>query len=325
MIINKINLKSKIFIPGYRGMVGSAVWKNLKSIGYENLIGKSSKDLDLRNQDRVKTFFEKELPDYVIVAAAKVGGIHANNIYRAQFIYDNLMIQNNLIHMSHLCKVKKLLFLGSSCIYPVNCKQPIKEEFLLTGPLEPTNEPYAIAKISGIKMCESYYREYGCNFISVMPTNLYGPGDNYDLNNSHVVPALIRKFHEAKINKLPNVQVWGTGNVKREFMYVNDMADACVFLLNNLDAEELYNNGITHINIGTGKDLSIKELAEMISQVVGFEGKITFDETKPDGAPRKLLDVSYLKNLGWSYKTELKEGLTSTYKLYSKQNINTNN
>ena len=210
MIINKINLKSKIFIPGYRGMVGSAVWKNLKSIGYENLIGKSSKDLDLRNQDRVKTFFEKELPDYVIVAAAKVGGIHANNIYRAQFIYDNLMIQNNLIHMSHLCKVKKLLFLGSSCIYPVNCKQPIKEEFLLTGPLEPTNEPYAIAKISGIKMCESYYREYGCNFISVMPTNLYGPGDNYDLNNSHVVPALIRKFHEAKINKLPNVQVWGT-------------------------------------------------------------------------------------------------------------------
>ena len=290
-------LNSKIYIAGHNGMVGSAIWKNLQSKGYNNLIGKSSTDLDLRNQKSVEEFFKNENPEYVFIASAKVGGIYANNTFRAQFIYDNLMIQNNLIHSSHLFGVKKLLFLGSSCIYPRDCPQPMKEESLLSNKLEETNEPYAIAKIAGIKLCENYFKQYKCNFISAMPTNLYGPGDNYDLNNSHVIPALIRKFHEAKIKNSQNVEVWGTGKPKREFLYVDDMADACIFLMTNLEAESLYDFGVSHVNIGSGHELSIKELSEAIGIVVGYQGEIIFNETKPDGAPRKLLDNSLLK--GW--------------------------
>lgn len=297
---------SKVYIAGHRGLVGSAIYRRLKEEGYFNLITRTSNEVDLRNQLDVASFFSEEKPEYVFLAAAKVGGILANNTYPAEFIYDNLLIQSNIIHQSYVCGVKKLLFLGSSCIYPKFAPQPMQEEHLLTGELEPTNEPYAIAKIAGIKMCQSYNRQYKTNFISVMPTNLYGPGDNFDLENSHVLPALIRKFHEAKINSSEQVELWGTGTPKREFLYVDDLADACLFLMKYYEGSEI-------INIGTGKDLTIKELAAIISEVVGYKGKETWDLTKPDGTPRKLLDVNKLKSLGWSAKTSLKEGIEKTY------------
>jgi len=297
---------SKIYIAGHRGMVGSAIMRNLKSKGYTNFITKTSKELDLRNSQAVSNFFVEEKPEYVFLAAAKVGGIQANNVYRADFIYENLMIQNNVIHNSHLNGVKKLLFLGSSCIYPKLAPQPLKEEYLLTGLLEETNEPYAIAKIAGIKMCESYKRQYGCNFISVMPTNMYGPNDSYNLNNSHVLPALIRKFHDAKENNLPSVEMWGTGLPMREFLHADDLGDACVFLMNNYDGEQF-------VNIGSGKDLTIKDLALLIKNIVGFKGEITHDLSKPDGTPRKLMDVSYLHSLGWRHNIELPEGIKQVY------------
>ncbi|MGK7389594.1 MAG: GDP-L-fucose synthase [Candidatus Cyclobacteriaceae bacterium M2_1C_046] len=297
---------SKIYIAGHRGMVGSAIVRKLEAEGYSNIISKTSSELDLRDQKQVEGFFTKEKPDYIFLAAAKVGGIMANNIYRAEFLYDNLMIQNNVIHQSYLSGVKKLMFLGSSCIYPKHAPQPLKEEYLLTGPLEPTNEPYAIAKISGIKMCDAYRRQYGCNFISVMPTNLYGPNDNYDLNNSHVLPALLRKFHEAKENKLEYVEVWGSGTPKREFLHADDLADACLFLMKNF-------NEAGFVNIGTGEDISIAELAALVKSIVGFEGKIKWDKAKPDGTPRKLMDVEKLKALGWTNKINLNSGIYSTY------------
>ena len=297
---------SKIYIAGHRGMVGSAIMRNLKSKGYTNFITKTSKDLDLRNSQAVSDFFVEEKPEYVFLAAAKVGGIQANNVYRADFIYENLMIQNNVIHNSHLNGVKKLLFLGSSCIYPKLAPQPLKEEYLLTGLLEETNEPYAIAKIAGIKMCESYKRQYGCNFISVMPTNMYGPNDSYNLNNSHVLPALIRKFHDAKENNSPSVEMWGTGSPMREFLHADDLGDACVFLMNNYDGEQF-------VNIGSGKDLTIKDLALLIKDIVGYAGEIVHDLSKPDGTPRKLMDVSYLHSLGWKHKIELPEGIKQVY------------
>jgi GDP-L-fucose synthase len=301
-------------------MVGSAIWRNLESKGYTNLIGRSSKELDLRNQQAVAGFFEQEKPEYVIDAAAKVGGILANSSYRAQFIYENLMIQNNLIHGAHVCGVKKLLFLGSSCIYPRDCPQPIKEEYLLTGLLEQTNEPYAIAKIAGIKMCENYFLQYGCNFISVMPANLYGPQDNFDLNSSHVIPALMQKFIDAQKSNNPQVQVWGSGKPKREFLYVDDMADACVLLFEKLHADILYQNGVTHINIGTGEDLTIADLARTIQKVVKYDGEIVFDLSKPDGTPRKLLDSSRLEKFGWKSKVDLKTGLKKMYDWYVYEN-----
>lgn len=296
----------KIFVAGHNGMVGSAIVRALQREGYQNLIVKSSAELDLTNQQLVADFFEKQQPKYVFLAAAKVGGIHANNSYRADFIHQNLMIQNNVIHSSHVCQVKKLLFLGSSCIYPKFAKQPIKESELLSGKLEPTNEPYAIAKIAGIKMCQAYRDQHNDNFISVMPTNLYGPNDNYDLQNSHVLPALIRKFHEAKINKLSNVEIWGSGSPKREFLHVDDLADACLFLMLNY-------NDAPFLNIGTGTDLSIKELALLIKDVVGYSGDLKFDRTKPDGTPRKLLDVSKVNAVGWKYKIPLADGITKVY------------
>lgn len=297
---------AKIFVAGHRGMVGSAILRKLQKENFNNIITRTSQELDLRNQAAVEKFFQEERPDYVFLAAAKVGGILANNTYRANFLYDNLMIQNNVIHSVYKYNVKKLLFLGSSCIYPKLAPQPMKEEYLLSGYLEPTNEPYAIAKIAGIKMCEAYRAQYQCNFISVMPTNLYGPNDNYDLNNSHVLPALIRKFHEAKIKKLPQVVVWGTGKPRREFMHVDDLADACLFLMKN------YNNS-KFVNIGTGKDISIAELVELIKNITGYEGAIVYDTSKPDGTPRKLLDLTYLHSLGWHHKIELEEGIRSTY------------
>ena len=301
-----MNNNSKIYIAGHRGMVGSAIMRNLKSKGYTNFITKTSKELDLRNSQAVSDFFIEEKPEYVFLAAAKVGGIQANNVYRGDFIYENLMIQNNVIHNSYLNGVKKLLFLGSSCIYPKLAPQPLKEEYLLTGLLEETNEPYAIAKIAGIKMCESYKRQYGCNFISVMPTNMYGPNDSYNLNNSHVLPALIRKFHDAKENNLPSVEMWGTGLPMREFLHADDLGDACVFLMNNYDGEQF-------VNIGSGKDLTIKDLALLIKNIVGFKGEITHDLSKPDGTPRKLMDVSYLHSLGWKHNIELPEGIKQVY------------
>lgn len=301
-----MNKEDKIYIAGHRGMVGSAIHRELLSEGYSTIITRTSKELNLTRQSDVERFFEEEKPDYVFLAAAKVGGIVANNTYRADFINDNLQIQNNVIHSAYLNKVKKLMFLGSSCIYPKLAEQPLKENYLLTGLLEPTNEPYAIAKIAGIKMCEAYRDQYGCNFISVMPTNLYGPNDNYDLKNSHVLPALIRKFHEAKKNNLPNVVIWGSGSPKREFLHVNDLAKACVFLMNN------YNESL-FLNIGTGEDLSIKELALIVKDIVGYEGDLEFDLSKPDGTPRKLMDVSRLHNLGWKHEIELKEGIKSVY------------
>ena len=300
-------------------MVGSAIVRQLKKNGFSNLIIKSHAELDLINQKEVSKLFESEKPNYVINAAAKVGGIQANNTNRGQFIYENMMIQNNIIHSAHENKVKKLLFLGSSCIYPKLAPQPMKEEFLLTSELEQTNEPYAIAKIAGIKMCENYYRQYGDNFISVMPTNLYGVNDNFNLETSHVLPALIRKFHEAKMNNSEFVEVWGSGKPKREFLYVEDVADACVFLLENVNAADLYDEmKISHINIGCGEDLTISELVEIIASIVGFEGKIKYDSTKPDGTPRKLLDVSRLKSLGWEPSISLEEGIKLAYDWYLK-------
>jgi GDP-L-fucose synthase len=301
-----MDLSEKIYVAGHRGMVGSALVRNLKAQGYTNLIYKTHRELNLCIQQDVNAFFEEEKPDYVFLAAAKVGGIQANNTYRADFIYENLMMQNNIIHAAYKNKVKKLMFLGSSCIYPKLAPQPLKEEYLLTGELEYTNEPYAIAKIAGIKMCESYHKQYGCNYISVMPTNLYGPNDNYDLNNSHVLPALLRKFHEAKENKLNSVTVWGTGTPRREFMHADDMADACVYLMKNYNGEKF-------VNLGVGTDISIKELAHLIKEIVGYIGEIVFDSTKPDGTPRKLMDVSYLHSLGWTHKINLEQGIKSVY------------
>jgi len=308
-----INIKSKIYLAGHTGMVGSAILRRLKYDGFENVIIQTHEELDIINQNDTYEFFKINRPEYVIISAGKVGGIQANNHYRAQFLYENLMIQNNLIHSAYLTGVKKLLLLGSSCIYPRNSQQPIKEEYLLTGELEQTNEPYAIAKIAGIKMCENYFKQYGCNFISAMPTNLYGPGDNYDLNNSHVIPALLRKFHEAKINKNPEVEVWGTGTPKREFLYVDDLADACLFLIKNLNASDLDENNISHINVGCGTDLTISELATAIKGVVKYTGQIKCDKTKPDGTPKKLLDISRIIQKGWKPSTQLNEGLQKTY------------
>lgn len=300
---------AKIYVAGHNGLVGSAVVRNLTQKGYSNIVGKSSKELDLTNQKDVMEFFENEKPEYVILAAAKVGGIHANNTYPAQFIYENLMIETNIIHSAYKCNVKKLLFLGSSCIYPKLCPQPIKEEYLLTGPLEETNEAYAIAKICGIELCKFYRRQYGCDFISAMPTNLYGINDNFDLASSHVLPALIRKFHEAKISGQKEVVLWGTGRPRREFLYVDDLADALCFLLENYSGE-------SHVNIGSGVDLEIKELANIVKNIVGFEGEIVNDLSKPDGTPQKLLDVSFLKSLGWEYRTKIESGIKSVYTWY---------
>lgn len=298
---------SRIYIAGHRGMVGSAIMRQLQKEGYNQFITRTSDDLDLRDQQAVAAFFHQEKPDFVILAAAKVGGIIANNTFRAEFLYDNLMIQSNVIHEAYKNRVKKLMFLGSSCIYPKLAPQPLKEEYLLTGLLEPTNEPYAIAKIAGIKMCEAYRAQYGCNFISVMPTNLYGLNDNYDLKNSHVLPAMLRKFHEAKTEGKPFVELWGTGSPKREFLHADDMAAACVYLMKHYNEEGF-------VNIGTGEDLSIKELAEMIKEIVGYSGEIRWDTTKPDGTPRKLMDVSKLHSLGWKASIGLKEGIASVYK-----------
>ncbi|MFC2119150.1 GDP-L-fucose synthase family protein [Bacteroidota bacterium] len=308
---------SKIYIAGETGMVGSAILRNLKGKGFNNFIFYSYPEFDLINQKDTEEFFKKEKPEYVFVAAAKVGGIMANNTYRAEFIYENLMIQNNIIHFSYKYGVKKLLFLGSSCIYPKNSPQPMKEEYMLTGELEPTNEPYAIAKIAGIKMCESYFKQYKCDFISVMPTNLYGPGDNYDLSNSHVLPALIRKFHEAKINKAPSVEIWGSGKPKREFMYVEDMAEACLMVMQKLSAEELYNHlNISHLNIGTGNEISISELSLLIANIIDYKGSLKYNTSKPDGMLKKRLDVSRLGDLGYEATTGLEEGIRKAYQEY---------
>ena len=301
-----MNKNDKIYVAGHRGMVGSAIVRRLQKEGYNNLVTRTSDQLDLRNREAVARFFESEKPDYVFLAAAKVGGIVANNTYRADFIYDNLTIQNNLIHQSFLHKVTKLAFLGSSCIYPKLAPQPLSEESLLTGLLEATNEPYAIAKIAGIKMCDAYRAQYGCNFISLMPTNLYGPNDNYDLEKSHVLPALIRKFHTAKEQGLPEVVIWGTGTPLREFLHVDDLADACLFLMNTYNEAGL-------INVGTGTDLSIKDLAMLVAKIVDYQGRLIFDTSKPDGTPRKLMDVSKLTNLGWQAKIDLEQGIKMTY------------
>jgi GDP-L-fucose synthase len=301
-----MDTQSKIYVAGSRGLVGSALVRTLQNQGYHNLVLRSSQELDLRNQAAVDRFFAKEKPEYVFLAAAKVGGIQANNTYRAEFLYDNLMIEANIIHSAYQHGVQKLLFLGSSCIYPKLCPQPMKEDYLLTGFLEPTNEPYAIAKITGLKLCENYCRQYGVSFISAMPTNLYGINDNFNLANSHVLPALMRKFHEAKINGDPAVTVWGTGTPLREFLYVDDLADALVFLMNTY-------TDIAFVNVGTGQEVSIKELALTLKAVVGYEGDLVFDATKPDGTPRKLLDVSRLNAAGWQAKTDLKTGIEQTY------------
>ena len=301
-----MNSSDKIFVAGHRGMVGSALVRKLQTEGFSNIVVRTSSELDLKNQAEVGKFFQEERPEYVFLAAAKVGGIYANNAFRGEFIYENLMIQSNVIHQAHVADVKKLLFLGSSCIYPKLAPQPLQEKSLFSDVLEPTNEPYAIAKIAGIKMCEAYRDQYSCDFISAMPTNLYGPNDNYDLNNSHVLPALIRKFHEAKTNRSEEVVVWGTGAPKREFLHVSDLADACFFLMKNYSDSQF-------VNVGTGEDLSIKDLAYMIKKIVGFEGEIVFDETKPDGTPRKLMDVNKINNLGWKHRIELEEGIGSVY------------
>ncbi|MBP1694922.1 MAG: NAD-dependent epimerase/dehydratase [Deltaproteobacteria bacterium] len=306
----------RIYVAGHRGLVGTAILRRLQAEGYSNLVVRSRQELDLMRQDEVETLFETEKPEYVFLAAAKVGGILANNRYPAEFIYQNLLIESNVIHSAYASGVKKLLFLGSSCIYPRDCPQPMKEEYLLSGKLEPTNEPYAIAKIAGIKMCQSYNRQYGCRFILVMPTNLYGPGDNFDLETSHVLPALIRKFHEAKASDKSRVTsdkktvtLWGTGTARREFLHVDDLADACLFLMDHYDDSEI-------INIGVGKDISISEVADLIKDIVGFKGTIQYDRSKPDGTPRKLLDVSKLESLGWQPKISLREGVEMTYRWY---------
>lgn len=304
-----MNKNSKIYVAGHRGLVGSAIVRNLKEKGFNNIICRTHKELDLTNQNEVRRFFEEERPEYVFLAAAKVGGIHANNIYPADFIYENLMIQNNVIKAAHDFEVKKLLFLGSTCIYPKMAPQPIKEDYLLTGSLEETNEAYAVAKIAGLEMCKFFKRQYGDNFISCMPTNLYGPNDNFDLKNSHVLPALIRKFHEAKVNNSEVVEVWGTGKPLREFLYVDDMADACVFLMENYDGEQ-------HVNIGTGVEVSIRELAETVKEVVGFEGELVFNTDMPDGTPRKLTTVDKLNGLGWKHKVDLNNGIRMAYEWF---------
>ena len=306
---NPIPKDASIYVAGHNGLVGSAIVRALKKAGHNNLILKSSKELDLRNQSAVNDFYNEEKPEYVYLAAAKVGGILANDNYPAEFIYDNLMIETNLIHGAYVARVKKLLFLGSTCIYPKMAPQPLKEEYLLTGPLEPTNEWYAIAKIAGIKMCQAYRKQYGCNFISAMPTNLYGPGDNFDLQNSHVLPALIRKFHEAKINGDKEVVIWGTGKPMREFLYVDDCAEACLHMMNNYENEGF-------LNIGTGQDISINDLAELIKSTIGFTGMIGYDSSKPDGTPRKLVDVDKVNNTGWFSSVSLEEGVKQTYKWF---------
>lgn len=315
-----INLSQKVYVAGHRGMVGSAIVRNLQAKGFNNIIFRNHSELDLTNQFAVAQFFQEERPDQVYLAAAKVGGIYANNTYPAEFIYENLMVQNNVIHQAFLNGVKKLLFLGSSCIYPKMADQPMSEDVLLTGKLEPTNEPYAIAKIAGIKICESYNRQYGdshgVDYRSVMPTNLYGPGDNYHLENSHVIPSLIRRFHEAKINKLPEVVIWGTGTPRREFLYVDDMAEASIFVM-NLD-KQIYDQHTqpmqSHINVGFGSDITIAQLAATIAKTIGYEGKIAFDSSKPDGAPRKLMDSERLNQFGWRPKVNLQQGLSCAYK-----------
>ena len=304
-----MNKNSKIYVAGHRGLVGSAIVRNLQEKGFNNIIFRTHKELDLTNQNEVRKFFEEERPEYVFLAAAKVGGIHANNTYPADFIYENLMIQNNIIKAAHDFEVKKLLFLGSTCIYPKMAPQPIKEDYLLTGALEETNEAYAVAKIAGLEMCKFFKRQYGDNFISCMPTNLYGPNDNFDLKNSHVLPALIRKFHEAKVNNSEFVEVWGTGKPLREFLYVDDMADACVFLMENYDGEQ-------HVNIGTGVEVSIRELAETVKEVVGFEGELVFNTDMPDGTPRKLTTVDKLNGLGWKHKIDLNNGIRMAYEWF---------
>jgi len=309
---SRMRENSRIYVAGHRGLVGSAIVRKLREDGFDNLLLRTHGELDLTRQEEVEKFFEGENPEYVFLAAAKVGGILANNTFPAEFIYTNLCIQNNIIRASYLSGVKKLVFLGSSCIYPKLCPQPIKEEYLLSGPLEPTNEAYAIAKIAGIKMCEFYNRQYGTNFIGVMPTNLYGPNDNFDLETSHVLPAMIRKCHEAKVSNKREVVIWGTGSPRREFLHVDDLADACLYLMVNYDGREI-------VNIGVGEDLTIRELAEMIAGVIGFKGKLRFDTSKPDGTPQKLLDVSRLNNLGWQAKISLEEGIRRTYDWYLDQ------
>ncbi|MCZ4408650.1 GDP-L-fucose synthase [Cryomorphaceae bacterium 1068] len=301
-----MNKEAKVYVAGHRGMVGSAIFRALQESGYTNLIGKTSSELDLRDKTAVTFFFEEEKPEYVFLAAAKVGGISANDTYRAEFIHDNLAIELNVIDASYRAGVKKLLFLGSSCIYPKLAPQPLKEEYLLTGLLEPTNEPYAIAKIAGIKMCEAYRDQYGCNYISAMPTNLYGPNDNYDLKNSHVLPALLRKFHEAKESGSSAVEIWGSGTPKREFLHVDDMAEACIYLMENYDGKEF-------VNVGIGEEISIADLAHLIADIVGFDGRLEFDRSKPDGTPRKLMDVSKINQLGWTAQVSLEEGIRSVY------------
>lgn len=307
-----MNKDSKIYVAGHRGLVGSAIVRNLEAKGYTNIICRTHKELDLTNQEAVRNFFEIEKPEYVFLAAAKVGGINANNVYPADFIYENLMIQNNVIKAAHDFNVTKLLFLGSTCIYPKMAPQPIKEDYLLTGSLEETNEAYAVAKIAGLEMCKFFKRQYGDNFISCMPTNLYGPNDNFDLQSSHVMPALIRKFHEAKVNNEETVEVWGTGTPLREFLYVDDMADACVFLMENYDGEQ-------HVNIGTGVEVSIRELAETIKDVVGFNGELIFNTNMPDGTPRKLTTVEKLNKLGWKHSIDLKTGINMAYEWFIKK------
>lgn len=297
---------AKIYVAGHRGMVGSAIVRKLEKEGYNNLVVKTSSELDLRNQQAVKEFFDKERPEYVFLAAAKVGGIIANNTYRAQFIYENLLIESHIIHNSYEVGVKKLLFLGSSCVYPKLAPQPLKEEYLLSGYLEPTNQPYAIAKIAGIELCDGYRAQYGCNFISAMPTNLYGPNDNYDLQNSHVLPALLRKFITAKKNNDPYVELWGTGSPRREFLHVDELADACFFLMENYNDKGL-------VNVGWGTDVTILELAQLVKKITGYEGDLKFDASKPDGTPQKLMDVSKLANLGWKASVSLEEGITKVY------------
>jgi GDP-L-fucose synthase len=309
-------INNKIYLSGHAGMVGSAIHRQLVNKNYSNIITRDLSQLDLSRQSDVEQFFRKEQPEIVIVAAAKVGGILANDMFRAEFIYDNLMIEANIIHAAYKNNVQKLIFLGSSCIYPKLAPQPLKEEYLLSNYLEYTNEPYAIAKIAGIKLCENYYRQYDCNFFSAMPTNLYGFNDNFNLNTSHVLPALMRKFHEAKINSQPEVVVWGSGTPKREFLFVDDLAEAIVFLLENVNAKDLYQIGISQINVGMGEDLTINELAELISEIIGFKGKIVYDSSKPNGTPRKLMDVSRINKLGWKATTDLKSGIEKTYKWY---------
>jgi len=310
-----MNKTSKIYVAGHRGMVGSAIVRKLEAEGYRNLVLRSSSELDLRNQAAVQDFFASEKPEYVFLAAAKVGGIQANNVYRADFVYENLMIEANVIHAAYQYGVKKLLFLGSSCIYPKHAPQPLREEYLLSGLLEPTNQPYAIAKIAGIELCDAYRRQYGCNFLSAMPTNLYGPNDNYDLEKSHVLPALIRKCITAKEANASEVSIWGTGMPLREFLHVDDMADACLFLMQHVDVSAMQANELAMWNVGVGKDLSIADLAQLVANITGFTGELNFDPTKPDGTPRKLMDVSRLSNLGWNAKIGLEEGIRSVCEL----------